>query len=104
MHIELRCFAEKLSNNFRELTSLCSNIFTNYSNLILSFQGTIRSYKSHEQILCELSKKYFRTHKNMISLMESYKSSFTDVKLIYNMDEKNKRFNACEATFRSLSE
>ena len=47
MHIELRCFAEKLSNNFRELTSLCSNIFTNYSNLILSFQGTIRSYKSH---------------------------------------------------------
>lgn len=40
----------------------------------------------------------------MISQMESYKSSFTDVKLIYNMDEKNKRFNACEATFRSLSE
>jgi hypothetical protein len=36
--------------------------------------------------------------------MESYKSSFTDVKLIYNMDEKNKRFNACEATFRNLSE
>lgn len=31
----------------------------------------------------------------MISNIESYKNSFTDVKLIYNMDEKNKRFNAC---------
>jgi hypothetical protein len=40
----------------------------------------------------------------MISLIESYKNSFTDVKLIYNMDEKNKRFNACEANYCTLSE
>ena len=71
---------------------------------MLTFQGLIRSYKSHEQILFELSKKYFRSHKNMLTNIESYKSSFTDVKLIYNMDEKNKRFNACEGTFKNLTE
>ncbi len=40
----------------------------------------------------------------MVGNIESYKSSFTDVKLIYNMDEKIKRFNACEATFKNLTE
>ena len=40
----------------------------------------------------------------MISNIESYKNSFTDVKLIYNMDEKNKRFNACEGTYKNLME
>jgi len=31
----------------------------------------------------------------MIEGIEYYKISFTDVKLIYNMDEKIKRFTAC---------
>jgi hypothetical protein len=40
----------------------------------------------------------------MIANIEAYKSSFTDVKLIYNMDEKIKRFNACEGTYKNLLE
>lgn len=36
--------------------------------------------------------------------MEEYKNSFTDVKLIYNMQEKNKRYMACEVTYKCLLE
>jgi hypothetical protein len=36
--------------------------------------------------------------------MDYYKNSFTDVKLIYNMDEKNKRYLACEQNYKSLLE
>ena len=86
IHSEQKSLTEKYTNNFKELTSLCNNIFSNYSNLILDFQTIIRSYKAHEQILMELSKKYFRSHKTMIANMDYYKNSFTDVKLIYNMD------------------
>lgn len=63
-----------------------------------------RNYKSHEQILFELSKKYFRTHKNMLENIDYYKISFTDVKLIYNVDEKNKRFAVCENNYKTLME
>ena len=70
----------------RELISLSDSLFTNYSNRILTFQGYTRSYKAHEQVLIELSKKYFRSHKTMIMRIESYKSTFTDAKIIYNMD------------------
>ena len=40
----------------------------------------------------------------MGSKIDSYKETFTDVKIIYNMDEKNKRFNACEGVYRTLQE
>lgn len=67
MNAELKMFSDKVSNNFKELTSLCSNLFSSFSNLILTFQNHIRNYKAHETILFELSKKYLRTHKNMIT-------------------------------------
>lgn len=38
----------------------------------------------------------------MISSMESYKNSFTDVTLIYNMDEKNKRYQTCENNYNAI--
>lgn len=40
----------------------------------------------------------------MISNIEFYKESFTDVKLIYNMDEKNKRFTVCDSNYKNLME
>jgi len=54
--------------------------------------------------LIELSKKYFRTLKGMIASIEYYKETFTDVRVIYNMDEKIKRYTACENTFKNLQE
>jgi hypothetical protein len=38
----------------------------------------------------------------MVDNIEYYKVSFTDVKLIYNVDEKNKRFAVCEANYKTL--
>lgn len=40
----------------------------------------------------------------MMTNIDLYKSSFTDVKLIYNMDEKNRRYNNCEGVFKNLIE
>lgn len=99
-----KSFDDKLGNNLKELNALCDSLFFNFSNTILSFQEIIRSYKTHEQVLFELSKKYFRTHKSMLTAIEQYKQTFTDVKIIYNMDEKNKRYNLCESVYKALTE
>ena len=32
----------------------------------------------------------------MMTAIEQYKTSFSDVNLIYNMDEKNRRYENCE--------
>lgn len=39
----------------------------------------------------------------MLSSIESYKNSFTDVTLIYNMEEKQKRFQTCEANYKAVT-
>lgn len=70
---EQKSFDDKLSNNLKEIISLCDSLFSNFSQNIFNFQGYIRNYKAHEQVLMELSKKYYRTHKNMIANIESYK-------------------------------
>lgn len=88
----------------KELVSLCDSLFTNFSNNIFNFQGYIRNYKAHEQVLMELSKKYYRTHKTMINSIESYKETFTDVKIIYNIQEKMKRYTICENHYKTLQE
>ena len=90
--------------NHRELIALCDSLFGNFNNRILTFQGYVRSYKAHEQILGELGKKYFRTHKLMGSNIDNYKETFTDVKIIYNMDEKIKRYNVCQTTYKTLQD
>lgn len=36
----------------------------------------------------------------MLTAIEQYKQSFSDVNLIYNMDEKNKRYNDCEQIYK----
>lgn len=40
----------------------------------------------------------------MVNSIEYYKESFTDVRVIYNIDEKVKRYNACETTYKTLQE
>ena len=35
--------------------------------------------------------------------IEIYKESFVDIKVIYNMPEKEKRYRACEATYEALT-
>ena len=101
---EQKCFNERLGVNLKETVTLCDSLLGNFSNRIITFQGYIRSYKAHEQILGERSKKYLRTNKEMGTKIDSYKETFTDVKIIYNIDEKNKRFNACESVHRNLQE
>jgi predicted nuclease with TOPRIM domain len=55
-----------------------------------------------EQILQELNKKYQRSHKNMMGSIEAYKTSFTNVTLIYNNDERIKRYATCENNFKAV--
>ena len=57
-----------------------------------------------EQIVFEMSKKYSRTFKNMVGYLDSYKGSFTDARLIYNTEEKVKRYQQCETSFKALHE
>jgi len=64
----------------------CKKLIADYCNQAGKFQASVRLYRNHEQNLFELSKKYFKGHKNMIANIELYKNAFTDVKLIYNMD------------------
>jgi hypothetical protein len=40
----------------------------------------------------------------MVSSIDSYKNSFTDARLIYNNEEKVKRYAVCEANFKILSD
>ena len=40
----------------------------------------------------------------MLNAIEAYKSSFSDVALIYNNDEKVKRYNYCESLYKAISE
>jgi hypothetical protein len=97
-------FAKRLKTNIKETIEMSNNLFKNYSNLILSFQSVIRTYLKNEQILADQSKRYFKSHKLMQQNIELYKASFTDVKLIYNTDEKIKRYLACEANYKLLIE
>lgn len=52
----------------------------------------------------EMSKKYSRTFKNMITCLDSYKGSFTDARLIYNTEEKVKRYQQCETSYKGLQD
>ena len=96
--------ASNSKGSFKELTALCNTIFLDFSKIIMSFQTSIRKYQEYEQILSELSKKYFRSHKNMLLSIDAYKSSFSDVTLIYNMEEKTKRYYACEKAYKGIEE
>jgi hypothetical protein len=40
----------------------------------------------------------------MVTYLESYKSSFTDARLIYNNEEKVKRYNLCENVYKVILE
>lgn len=40
----------------------------------------------------------------MQASVESYKITFMDVKMIYNKDEKVKRYNECLYTYKNLEE
>lgn len=77
---------QNTKGSFKELTNLCNTIFHDFSKIVLSFQTSMRKYQEFEQVVGELSKKYYRTHKNMLTSIDAYKSSFSDVNLIYNMD------------------
>lgn len=40
----------------------------------------------------------------MLVSIDAYKDSFTDVALIYNMDEKIRRYNTCESNYKMVTE
>lgn len=42
--------------------------------------------------------------RTMLQNVEMYKASFTDVKLVYNADERIKRYVACESTYKGMIE
>ena len=85
------------------MTKSCNLILEDFSKYLNEFQGNLRKYQEHESIAQELCKKYYRSHKNMLSAIEAYKNSLTDVTLIYNMDEKVKRYQACEVNYKTVT-
>jgi archaellum component FlaC len=40
----------------------------------------------------------------MLASIDSYKETFTDVKIIYNIQEKMKRYTICENNYKALQE
>ena len=40
----------------------------------------------------------------MTASLDSYKSSFTDARLIYNIEEKVKRYQLCESSYKAVVE
>jgi hypothetical protein len=38
----------------------------------------------------------------MLAAIEAYKNSFSDVTLIYNMDEKVRRYQICENNYKAV--
>ena len=56
-----------------------------------------------ETQLIENVKKYAKVHKMLIQSLESYKVAFQDVKLIYNLEEKVKRYKVCSSHFNSAT-
>ena len=49
-----------------------------------------------------MAKKYFRSMKTVQNSIESYKTSFSDVKLIYNNEERLKRYNTCKIDYDNI--
>lgn len=39
----------------------------------------------------------------MLTSIESYKASLTDVTLIYNVEEQIKRYQACETNYKTVT-
>lgn len=95
INVEVKIFSEKSNGSYKELNNVCNSLFLEYSNQVLNFQQHIRNYQSMEQIVFEMSKKYLRSFKSMSAYLDSYKSSFTDARLIYNTEEKVKRYQLC---------
>ena len=95
---------QNTKGSFKQLTTLCNTIFHDFSKVVLNFQTSMRKYQEYEQVIGQLSKKYYRTHKSMLTSIDAYKSSFSDVNIIYNLDEKLKRYNVCEKTFKTIEE
>jgi len=60
-------------------------------------------HEMKETQLVENAKKYTKTHKMLIQSLESYKVAFQDVKLIYNLEEKVKRYKVCSSQFNSAN-
>lgn len=57
-----------------------------------------------ESQLIENCKKYAKFQKTLYQAIESYKIAFQDVKLIYNMEEKLKRYKSCASSYVSAIE
>jgi hypothetical protein len=91
---------ENTKGSSRELTKVCNVILDEFAKCIQGLQTDVRKYAENEQILQELGKKYLRSHKNMMNAIEAYKSSLTNVNLIYNTDEKLRRYHTCETSFK----
>ena len=49
-----------------------------------------------------MAKKYFRSLKTVTSSIEAYKASFSDVKLIYNNEERIRRYNICKNDYEAI--
>jgi hypothetical protein len=64
--------------------------------------SAFKKYKIREDSLIESHKKYVKLQKTFSDSMISYKSSLSDVKLIYNKDETLKRYQVCEMNFKNI--
>jgi hypothetical protein len=82
-----------------------NNLFiADYNVLVEALQEKGKGYLASEQNVVETCKKYFSVYKAMMSKIEAYKTSFVDVKLIYNNEEKVRLYMDCSHNYKKLEE
>lgn len=87
-----------------EVSNANSMKIVGFCNSLISFQQHMKNYTSLEGSGSDAARKYFKAQKALLSSVESYKESFTEAKLIYNMQEKIKRYSVCEQNFKVVAQ
>ena len=70
--------------------------------LVEGLERRCQQYMKAEGELVDECGRYFKLYRGMMAAIDSYKNSFMDVRIIYNTDEKVKRYNECQRTYLQL--
>ena len=94
LHIQKE-LSENLHNNFKEGNKKSEESYEKESELLRDFEIKIKAYESKEESIVDSHKKFTKLSKTLIGNIEAYKETFTDVRLIYNRNEKLRRYENC---------
>ena len=79
------------------------NLFVeDFFMLVEELERKCQEYGRNEEETVEEGLAYFKLYRGMMEAIDAYKNSFMDVKIIYNTDEKVKRYCECQKTYYLL--